>query len=167
MKYFVKILLVLGLALCHAPLVWASEDEAPETETEESEEISDDGDDEFEDEEETAEEDTPTPEQKVAPVPPAAAPTPAPVATPDLTPSTPVAVPKIIPAKKAAKKEVKFKGLKTVKSACSMRESPDSASKELSKLKVGNKIWVEEVNESWFQVNRKAGKAYVNIDCVN
>ena len=154
--------------------VQVSQNEQPEDdESAASDDLAEDEDGEEEDESEPLDAAIPpaTPAQaeapKVAPEKPIekpAEPTQPPSAL-SLAPATPVVVPKIIAAPKA-KTAKKFVGFKTVKSACSMREAADSASKEVGKTKTGAKLWVEETNESWFKVMRKAGAAYVNIDCL-
>ncbi|MDZ4660491.1 MAG: hypothetical protein SGJ18_02610 [Pseudomonadota bacterium] len=163
--------------------------DSPEDESAASDDMGDEGDDEGEDEEgDDAPLNIVQEGEKIPPVAPspvettemqpepALVPPPVSAGTSALSaPSAPFKTPKIVSSPKLApkpspKKPVgikKYVGFKTVKTACAMREGANSASKEVGKAKTKSKIWVEEVNESWFKVYRKAGAAFVNTDCLN
>ncbi|OQW51931.1 MAG: hypothetical protein A4S09_09705 [Proteobacteria bacterium SG_bin7] len=60
----------------------------------------------------------------------------------------------------------KVAGIKSVKPFCSMRALASSASKELGKTRSRSRLWVEEVNPSWFKVYRRAGAAFIQASCL-
>lgn len=64
------------------------------------------------------------------------------------------------PAKK------KIAGIKSVKPFCSMRALANSKSKELGKTRGKSRLWVEEVNSSWFKIYRRAGAAFIQASCL-
>ncbi len=129
-----------------------------------------------------------TPKPKAAPAPTAPADNTPPPSTPE---PPPPAQEEFTPTPKALRKEIKpattpkgvmskatqpkankikapkkFVGNMEIAKVCPMRAKPSPAAKELGKTKSQGKIWVEEVNESWFKVYRKAGAAFVNRDCL-
>ncbi len=100
-------------------------------------------------------------------------------------PTTPFRVPKIIKVQKKtviaraqqipqtqkrqlanAPARKKIVGMRSVKSSCSMRAMASYTSRELGKTKARSRLWVEEINQYWFKIYRRAGAAFINVNCL-
>ncbi len=73
-----------------------------------------------------------------------------------------------LPTRNIANAPMKKKvgGIKSVKPFCSMRALASSTSKELGKTRARSRLWVEEVNPSWFKIYRRAGAAFIQASCL-